>query len=368
MGRNRKRKSSIVDESADGSKAEEPTKSQAKRRASDHKMPLDIDRPVKAAECPKPTRQGSDTPIDKGSNPKNHQIRDWRGNFGGNQSPAQSHTTSRKFDKNDKQEDRTSSTTAKARNIRPTKSAFASNRSTSYTAPLPLLAETSKPNRGQSGPMPLTEANLRNLLRSQQGGYGQHHEQIQRPRTIPSECQSSVSAPPTAAATTTGAKFRPSSPMRKSKSPKKSDKIKEKKKVKHDPDTHPLNLPPDQLRQLTAQMARQEAEANRESMSVERDLPETNNESSVPNGSSPPATPSQDTPGAFPEDTTNGTTNGYEERSPTPPPHKEPPPPVVDPEACKAAGNKFFKAKDYEKAIAEYTKGMFDTSNPRDPG
>ncbi|KAI1610535.1 DnaJ protein, subfamily C, member 7 [Exophiala viscosa] len=156
--------------------------------------------------------------------------------------------------------------------------------------------------------------------------------------------------------------------MPKSKYPKKSDKDKEKKKAKLDPDTHPLNLPPDQLRQLQAQMARQEAEANRESMSVDRDLSEANNDNAVPNGSSPPATPSQDTPGAFPEDTnvaSNGTTDGHEERSPTPPPHKEPPAPKVDPEACKAAGNKFFKAKDYDRAIAEYTKAVdAEPSNP----
>ena len=53
------------------------------------------------------------------------------------------------------------------------------------------------------------------------------------------------------------------------------------------------------------------------------------------------------------------TTNG----SPIPPPHKvNPSPPastkpVVDPEEFKAAGNKFFAAKDYKKAIREYTKG-----------
>jgi DnaJ family protein C protein 7 len=158
----------------------------------------------------------------------------------------------------------------------------------------------------------------------------------------------------------------------KSKSTKKHDKDKDRKKSKHDPDpdTHPLNLPPDQLRQLSAQMARQEAEANRASMSMDRDTPETNSHDAdanngATNGTSPPATPSRDAPGAFPEqeneqsESTNGVNgaNGADERSPTPPPHKVTPPPRVDPEACKAAGNKFFKAKDYEKAIAEYTKG-----------
>jgi len=153
--------------------------------------------------------------------------------------------------------------------------------------------------------------------------------------------------------------------MRKSKSPKKHDKDrdkdKEKRKSKHDPNTHPLNLPPDQLRQLfTAQMARQEAEANRTSMSMDRDAPDTSEQNFV-NGSSPPVTPSREAPGAFPEhpsdNSTNGTSNASDERSPTPPPHRVTPQ-KVDPEACKAAGNKFFKAKDYERAIAEYTKGM----------
>ncbi|KIV80449.1 hypothetical protein PV11_07947 [Exophiala sideris] len=337
-------------------------------------MPPGIRQPVKAAERPNPARQGSSTPIDKNNGPGNHQISDSRGDFGGgNQSPspAQSHKDSRKFEKNDKQRDRVSSVTSEAPESRPSKSAFIGNRSTSYTAPLPLLAETSKPKAGKSEPAPLTEANLRNLLRSlNKEGSGSSTRPSRsnarnhaHARSRPS-VSLSTSAPPTAAATTTGAKFRPSSPMRKSKSPKKSDKDKEKKKAKHDPDTHPLNLPPDQLRQLQAQMARQEAEANRESMSVDRDLSEANNDSSVPNGSSPPATPSQDAPGAFPEDT-NGTTNGHEERSPTPPPHKEPPAPKVDPEACKAAGNKFFKAKDYERAIAEYTKAVdAEPSNP----
>ena len=38
--------------------------------------------------------------------------------------------------------------------------------------------------------------------------------------------------------------------------------------------------------------------------------------------------------------------------SPSPPPK-----PSIDPEACKALGNKYFKAKDYTRAVAEYTKG-----------
>ena len=67
-------------------------------------------------------------------------------------------------------------------------------------------------------------------------------------------------------------------------------------------------------------------------------------------------------PGGFEEpDLEAGYTNG--DSSPVPPPHQTPPPslpkPSHDPEECKALGNKYFKAKDYTKAIAEYTKGIF---------
>ncbi|KEQ73737.1 TPR-like protein [Aureobasidium namibiae CBS 147.97] len=54
------------------------------------------------------------------------------------------------------------------------------------------------------------------------------------------------------------------------------------------------------------------------------------------------------------------TQNG--DAAPAPPPHKTPttPPPLSteDAEAFKAAGNKYFKAGDYTKAIAEYTKAV----------
>ena len=53
-----------------------------------------------------------------------------------------------------------------------------------------------------------------------------------------------------------------------------------------------------------------------------------------------------------------------DEEGPVPPPHRtptspSPPPevPKVDAEACKAAGNKCYKAGQYERAIEEYSKG-----------
>ena len=138
--------------------------------------------------------------------------------------------------------------------------------------------------------------------------------------------------------------------MRKRGSPAKKDKRKEK----DDRNSHPLNLPPEELRRLSA-IARAE-EGARGSMDV--DGSDQNGVSSPP-AELTPATPSKATPGAFPENA-NGTSteiNGREEKSPTPPPHRSPIKPPVDAEACKAAGNKFFKARDYSRAVTEYTKG-----------
>lgn len=62
---------------------------------------------------------------------------------------------------------------------------------------------------------------------------------------------------------------------------------------------------------------------------------------------------------------TNGVNGTPSEEGPVPPPHKSnttspaAPPALTaeDAEAFKTAGNKFYKAKEYKKAIEEYTKG-----------
>jgi DnaJ family protein C protein 7 len=68
-------------------------------------------------------------------------------------------------------------------------------------------------------------------------------------------------------------------------------------------------------------------------------------------------------PGSFDSPQTNGTKLNGE--GPAPPPHKSPTSPVAvpaptleDAEAFKIAGNKLYKAGDYRKAIAEYTRGI----------
>ena len=119
-------------------------------------------------------------------------------------------------------------------------------------------------------------------------------------------------------------------------------------------DTHPLNLPPEEREQRRSALF---------AMSSSPDPMESDPQYDMQD-SEPSRTSSFDAPEPTPrgngienEDSRNGA------KSPIPPPHKtptEPPPPPkpkVDPEACKAAGNKFFKMRDWDKAIAEYSRG-----------
>lgn len=150
-----------------------------------------------------------------------------------------------------------------------------------------------------------------------------------------------------------------SSPEKKSRSRTKADlersyrsldsRSKRNNSSRHNSDTHPLNLPPDQLRRLSALSP---AGSLQQAMDAEMD------DTRSPTPSSPPNT----TPGAFPE--TNGVNGDAHDDAPAPPPHKETPetpaqaqPTPVDAEAFKTSGNKFFKAREWQKAIQEYTKG-----------
>ncbi|KAK4548587.1 hypothetical protein LTR36_009497 [Oleoguttula mirabilis] len=115
---------------------------------------------------------------------------------------------------------------------------------------------------------------------------------------------------------------------------------------------HPLNYHPDDPRRLSALSAMSSSPKEDGGVPVQSDPMET--------------TPAPETPGAFPQ--TNGVNGEHHEEQdakPVPPPHRtpaSPPPPpekpAVDAEACKAAGNKFYKAKQYDKAIAEYSKAI----------
>jgi len=73
----------------------------------------------------------------------------------------------------------------------------------------------------------------------------------------------------------------------------------------------------------------------------------------TPMDANPTSTPPT-TPGAFPQTSGANGVNGAKETEEAITPQA----PTVDAEACKAAGNKFFKNKKYDQAIAEYTKGV----------
>jgi|SRR5690242_6398607 len=140
-------------------------------------------------------------------------------------------------------------------------------------------------------------------------------------------------------------------------SSRRSSTFSSKRSSKYDTDIHPLNLSPEERQRLSFSAM--------SAMDVDRD------------SSSPaPSSPAAEVPGGFPK--TNGT-NGDHEGRPAPPPHrytKSPPPnsgnyaatseaatppaemPTIDAEEYKAAGNKFFKIKDYPAAIKEYSKGV----------
>lgn len=153
----------------------------------------------------------------------------------------------------------------------------------------------------------------------------------------------------------------PSSPEKKSydrlrdreRSSRRSNSYSLRRSSKYDRDSHPLNLPPDELKRLSSQMSaqnQQQQSSGLEPMDV-------------------------DPPSPAPKMNGNG---GETEGRPAPPPHRyttSPPPqtatyaatpeaastpvqpPTIDAEEYKAAGNKFFKIKDYAQAIKEYSKG-----------
>ena len=140
---------------------------------------------------------------------------------------------------------------------------------------------------------------------------------------------------------------------RAAKSPTKSSLRALRKSSFDVADTHPLNLPPEEREKRRSALAY---------MSEPRDSMEIDSPSEAP-----PSSP----PGSFP--TSNGVehTEDVSQAGPIPPPHRKqseahtPTSPPIDAEACKAAGNKFFKMRDYDKAIKEYTKAIeADPQNP----
>ncbi|CAL8576446.1 hypothetical protein XPA_002328 [Xanthoria parietina] len=116
---------------------------------------------------------------------------------------------------------------------------------------------------------------------------------------------------------------------------------------------HPLNLPPE------------ERERKRSAMSAPTDPPTPMDVDQDGDASSASSSPPPTDPTSFSD--ANGSTNDAEPEDPTspvPPPHRfkpttsPPAKPALDPEECKALGNKYYKNSDFVRAIAEYTKAL----------
>ncbi|TID24523.1 TPR-like protein [Venturia nashicola] len=152
----------------------------------------------------------------------------------------------------------------------------------------------------------------------------------------------------------------------RSKNPSPTKPFSKSSKKKQDRDSHPLNLPPEELRRLSRKSVMAD-----QPMDTDKDFAASPSSTSTSPLSSSPASssaPARD----------NGKLNASaqpeaENDAPRPPPHRTPtnpsaqkapsPPPApvrdtVAAEAHKASGNKFFKAKDYAKAIQEYSKAV----------
>ncbi|KAH6998818.1 tetratricopeptide repeat protein 2 [Ilyonectria robusta] len=123
------------------------------------------------------------------------------------------------------------------------------------------------------------------------------------------------------------------------------------RRAKVDPDTHPLNLPPEERKRLSDLAT---SAMNGNSMDIDRE---------PVNGAARASTPPNSNPSAqanFSVPIPNGTSH---DEAPAPPPHKSNPSsptitPQEDAESYKAAGNRFFKDKNYAKAIEQYSKAV----------
>ncbi|KAG9257239.1 DNAJ domain-containing protein [Emericellopsis atlantica] len=149
---------------------------------------------------------------------------------------------------------------------------------------------------------------------------------------------------------------KPSRPFKSSRSSEKS-----KRSSQFDPDTHPLNLPPEERRRLSS--LAQSAMSGNNSMDIDR---EPVNGSTSRSGSPQNASAQKNFSVPIPNGTSNVETNGNSngtESAPAPPPHgSNPSSPILtaedDAEAYKAAGNRLFKEKNYAQAIQQYSKAI----------
>ncbi|KAI9166640.1 DnaJ subfamily C member [Paramyrothecium foliicola] len=137
---------------------------------------------------------------------------------------------------------------------------------------------------------------------------------------------------------------RPSRGLRHSTDPGSSSR-----RSKIDFDTHPLNLPPEERKRLSE--LSKAAMSGSNSMDIDRE---------PVNGATSPQSQNPSAQSNFSVPIPNGTSH---DEPPAPPQHgSNPSSPILTPqddaESYKAAGNRFFKEKNYAKAIEQYSKAV----------
>ncbi|PHH69843.1 hypothetical protein CDD80_6459 [Ophiocordyceps camponoti-rufipedis] len=120
-------------------------------------------------------------------------------------------------------------------------------------------------------------------------------------------------------------------------------------------DTHPLNLPPEERKRLSD--LSNSVMSGRASMEIDPEPSSSPPQTPTPNNNGPSAQAN------FAVPISNGSVEADDEAPPAPPPHKSNPSSPVptprdDAESYKAAGNRFFKDKNYAKAIEQYSKAV----------
>ncbi|KAI0408753.1 hypothetical protein F4802DRAFT_364711 [Xylaria palmicola] len=177
-----------------------------------------------------------------------------------------------------------------------------------------------------------------------------------------SEPASPVKPPSSASRSPTKKSSRPASPGRpqreqqKSRSSRAFGRHDSSRRGKFDPNTHPLNLHPDEIKRLSALSAM----SDRNSF----DRMDVDKENSAQPPSSPPPPPQPQKSFTVPiTSSANGSKSEPNGEGPAPPPHRSNPSSPVPSDAeqaenYKSLGNKSFKDRQYKKAIKEYSQAI----------
>ncbi|KAI1813937.1 TPR-like protein [Poronia punctata] len=193
--------------------------------------------------------------------------------------------------------------------------------------------------------------------------YSNSHSQP-TPRPESSSPAKPPAAPPKSVQKSPTKKARPASPAHTQREQAKSKSSRSfgrqstdsSRRGKFDSNTHPLNLPPDEIKRLSALSAMSDRNSF-EKMDVDKE-----------NSAQPPSSPPSQPPKSFTVPISSPTpTNGPKPQSngegPAPPPHRSNPSSPVPSDAeqaenYKSLGNKSFKDKQYKKAIKEYSQAI----------